>query len=328
MGVDNTVSVAYLLYELTVCFIEWTPNNCIPWDVFEDRCNSIGRCIAFIVSTLGVKDRVAVQGLYKVGNNTGLLVFDTGQKRSYVLVSYITPMSELQLVQQIQEISADSVVLPQSVVENLNTWQVRTMKETVATVQSGTIVVGHTLRVMSKSLHQLKSLVPRGNWTKFCQSDIVPLNSRQIMDMVKAWEGFLSKSELTDGELSTISARSLARLASADTKTKKEVTKRLKAGEKVTLKDIDRIRNSISDIVEEAVDEDWGQKMTDLQVIATDVVTNNERFRDENTALERKVERLEAENAKLRKQVADLKAELADMPIIPKGRKMETVVSK
>jgi hypothetical protein len=148
------------------------------------------------------------------------------------------------------------------------------------------------------------------------------------MDMVKAWEGFLSKSELTDGELSTISARSLAKLASADTRTKKEVTKKLKAGEKVTEKMIDQIRNSINDVVEEATDDDWGQKMTDLQVIATDVVTNNERFREENHALERKVARLEEENAKLRKQVSDLKAELADMPVIPKSRRMETVVSK
>jgi hypothetical protein len=224
-------------------------------------------------------------------------------------------MNDLQVIQDLREISPDSVVLPQSVVENLNTWQVKAMKETTATIQSGTLVVGHTLRVMSKSLHQLKSLIPRGNWVKFCNSNVVPLNARQMMDLVKAWDGFLSKSELTDGELSTISARSLAKLASADTKTKKEITKRLKAGERITEKMIDQIKNSIDSVVEEATDEDWGQRMNELQTLAEDVVSNNERFRDENKSLERKVERLEAENIKLKKQVAELKAELEDRPM-------------
>jgi hypothetical protein len=223
-------------------------------------------------------------------------------------------MSDLQAITELREVNPDSVVIPQALAEGLNTWQVRTMKETVATVQGGTIVVGHTLRVMAKSLHQLKSLIPRGSWTKFTEANIIPLNGRQIRDYVAAYEGFLSKSELSDGELATISARSLAKLASADTFVKKEVTKRLKAGEKVTEKMIDQIKNNIDSVVEEATDDDWGQKMSELQTLATDVVNNNERFRDENRSLERKVERLEGENKKLKTQVAELKAQLEDMP--------------
>jgi hypothetical protein len=233
-------------------------------------------------------------------------------------------VSDLQAITELREISPDSVVIPQALAEGLNTWQIRTMKETVATVQGGTIVVGHTLRVMAKSLHQLKSLIPRGSWTKFTEANIIPLNGRQIRDYVAAYEGFLSKSELSDGELATISARSLAKLASADTKVKREVTKRLKAGERVTEKMIDQLRNSINDVVEEATDEDWGQKMSELQTIATDVVTNNERFRDENKSLERKIERLEQENKKLKAQVAELKAQIADQP----NFKVSKVVSK
>ena len=227
-------------------------------------------------------------------------------------------MNDLQVLQDLREINPDTIVLPQSVVENLNTWEIRTMKETTATIQSGTLVVGHTLRVMSQSLHRLKSLIPRGNWVKFCNANIVPLNARQMMDLVKAWEGFLSKSELTDGELSTISARSLAKLASADTATKKEITKRLKAGEKITEKMIDQIKNNIDAVVEEATDDDWGQRMNELQTLAVDVVSNNDRFRDENKVLERKLERLEAENIKLKKQIAELKAELEDRPPVKK----------
>jgi hypothetical protein len=233
-------------------------------------------------------------------------------------------VSDLQAITELREINPDSVVIPQALAEGLNTWQVRTMKETVATVQGGTIVVGHTLRVMAKSLHQLKSLIPRGSWTKFTEANIIPLNGRQIRDYVAAYEGFLSKSELSDGELATISARSLAKLASADTAVKKEVTKRLKAGERVTEKDIDRLRNSIDEVVAEADEDSWGQKMSELQTIATDVVSNNERFRDENKSLERKVERLEAENIKLKKQVAELKAQIADQP----NFKVSKVVSK
>ena len=223
-------------------------------------------------------------------------------------------MSDLQAITELREVNPDSVVIPQALAEGLNTWQVRTMKETVATVQGGTIVVGHTLRVMAKSLHQLKSLIPRGSWTKFTEANIIPLNGRQIRDYVAAYEGFLSKSELSDGELATISARSLAKLASADTSVKREVTKRLKAGEKVTEKMIDQLRNTIDDVVSEADDETWGTKMNELQTIARDVVINNEDFRNENVRLTKKVERLEDENKKLKTQLAELKAQIADMP--------------
>ena len=229
-------------------------------------------------------------------------------------------MTELSSVQQIHEINPDTIVIPQGLAEDLNTWQLKCMKETVATVQSGTIVVGHTLRVMSKSLHQLKSLIPRGSWTKFTEANIVPLNGRQIRDLVSAWEGFLSKSELSDGELSTISARSLAKLASADTSVKKEVSKRLKAGEKVTEKMIDQLRNTIDDVVSEADDETWGTKMNELQTIARDVVINNEDFRNENVRLTKKVERLEDENKKLKTQLAELKAQIADIPNFKVGK--------
>jgi hypothetical protein len=228
-----------------------------------------------------------------------------------VVIETTTPMLD---TVEITEINADSVILSSAVAEGLNHWQVKATKEAIAQVQTNCIIMGKCLVSTAQALHQIKGLIPKRNWIKFLESGSIPISKATAMDLVKAWDLFLSKGELSDGELSYISARSLGKVARAnDEKVVKAVTKKLKAGEKVTEKEVDLMISTAKGLVDDLDDENSGKTVAQLFEIVENVTSNNKSHKIQEEAMTKKIGNLEKELAVQKKKVSDLQTENTEL---------------
>lgn len=221
----------------------------------------------------------------------------------------------------ITEIKADSIIIPTSVADGLDGWKCKMVKEATATIQQNTIVMGRAMRSTAQSLHQLKSFIPKRNWIAFLDSGMIPVKRATALNLVKSWEMFLSKSDLSDGELANISAQSLGKIARAnDPELVKTVTKKLRAGEKVTEKDIDRMLETAKALMDRLDEDNAPQSANELMDIVVEVTKNNESHKIQEQAMVKKISNLELKVMEKDKKIkeltqanADLKAELKSL---------------
>ena len=134
--------------------------------------------------------------------------------------------------------SANTVVLPASAVEGLKPFQVAAMKMTVHTVRNNSRIAGELVRSTASTLHEMKQNLVNKQWIKFLKSGALPIPEKQARDLVSAWEGWLGDSDVTDGDLVGVGTRTLAKMKNLGPADRKKVVKRLKAGERVTEKDV------------------------------------------------------------------------------------------
>ncbi len=178
-------------------------------------------------------------------------------------------------------LSADNIILPSSAVEGLKPVQVAVMKETVFTVNNNTRLAGELLRSTAAALYELKQNLVNKQWMAFLKSGALPIPEKQARDLCAAWEGWLRDSDVTDGDLVSIGTRTMAKIKSLEPAEKKRVIKKIKAGEKVTEKD----------------------------VTSTVVSTNTKS----DAGLKKRVEELKKENDFLKKENEMLKAKVAEL---------------
>ena len=134
--------------------------------------------------------------------------------------------------------SANNIVLPASAVEGLKPFQIAAMKMTVHTVRNNSRIAGELVRSTASTLSEMKQNLVNKQWIKFLKSGALPIPEKQARDLVAAWEGWLSDSDVTDGDLVGVGTRTLAKMKNLGPADRKKVVKRLKAGEKVTEKDV------------------------------------------------------------------------------------------
>ena len=134
--------------------------------------------------------------------------------------------------------TANNIVLPASAVEGLKPFQVAAMKMTVHTVRNNSRIAGELVRSTASTLAEMKQNLVNKQWIKFLKSGALPIPEKQARDLVAAWEGWLSDSDVTDGDLVGVGTRTLAKMKNLGPADRKKVVKRLKAGEKVTEKDV------------------------------------------------------------------------------------------
>ena len=84
------------------------------------------------------------------------------EKGSAVTTTYNKKEQELP-----ELIDPKNIIIPSRVADGLDGWKCEIVKEATASIQSNMIVMGHCLASTAKSLHQLKSLIPRSNWIAF-----------------------------------------------------------------------------------------------------------------------------------------------------------------
>ncbi|NBS24646.1 MAG: hypothetical protein EBS78_11900, partial [Altererythrobacter sp.] len=91
-----------------------------------------------------------------------------------------------QAVQEMLTVDPDKVILPESAVDGLSAPQISVMKETVAAVQTSFAVAGAALRSAAAELYHLKGVIAKRQWTKFLDSNALPVSKKQAQDLVRA----------------------------------------------------------------------------------------------------------------------------------------------
>ena len=132
---------------------------------------------------------------------------------------------------------ADMIVLPESAVAGCNAVQVRSMKETVASVQQSYAVAGAAIRSAAEELYTLRGLLAKKRlWNQFINSGALPVSAKVATDLANSWDKWLKDSDLSDGSLINLSARTINRIANADPEIQGKATKAIKSGKRVTEK--------------------------------------------------------------------------------------------
>lgn len=198
-------------------------------------------------------------------------------------------MSEIvSAIESLDVRDADSIVLPESAVAGCNAVQIRSMKATVASVQQSYAVAGAALRSASEELYTLRGLLAKKKlWNQFINSGALPIPAKAAQDLANAWDKWLKDSDLSDGSLINLGARTANRIANADPEVQQKATKALKAGKRVTEK-------QVADWIKE-LPSNFQSQVSSLNKKASEV--------DE---LKARIAELEKENAELKKQVGAL----------------------
>ena len=238
------------------------------------------------------------------------------EKGSAVTTTYNKKEQELP-----ELIDPKNIIIPSRVADGLDGWKCEIVKEATASIQSNMIVMGHCLASTAKSLHQLKSLIPRSNWIAFLDSGMIPIKRATALNLVKSYEVIFAKGILSDGEAANISAQSLGKIARANNpEITAKVAKKLKAGERVTEKEVDRLLQTAKGLMDDLDTDNAVSVANEMMDIVTNVAGNNALHKTQearNTAkiatLNKKNEDLQATIAELRKENSDLKAELASL---------------
>ena len=211
----------------------------------------------------------------------------------------------------VAEIDASSVIIPVQVADGMDGWKCKMVKEATADIRTNSIIMGKCIVSTSQSLHRLKSLIPRSNWIAFLDSGMIPIKRATALNLVKAWDIFLSKGMLSDGELANISAQSLGKIARAnDPDVIKKVTAKLKAGEKVTEKETDSMLNEAKQLAEGLNESNSGTTVASLMGMVENVVGKNNRFMSSEERLKAKITKLEEQVLSLEKENKELKAKM------------------
>lgn len=208
------------------------------------------------------------------------------------------------------EINASSIIIPTQVADGLDSWKCEMVKEATASIQTNTIIMGKCIVSTAESLSRLKSLIPKSNWIAFLDSGMIPVKRATALNLIKAWDVFLSRGTLSDGELANISAQSLGKIARAnDPDVIKKVTKSLKAGDKVTESEVDKMLNTAKGLAEDLDETNSGQTVTGLMDMFETVVYNNKEHKNQEDALAKKILNFESQILSQKKKIGDLTEE-------------------
>jgi hypothetical protein len=214
----------------------------------------------------------------------------------------------------IREIEPDSIIIPTKVADGLDSWKCKVVKQATASIQSSSIVMGQCIYSTAKELHQLKSLIPKRNWIAFLDSGMIPIKRATALNLVKSWEVFLSKGELSDGELANVSAQSLGKIARANNpEVTKAAIKRLKSGERLPEREVDRMLETAKGLMDNLDESNAPASANQLMDIVVEVTKNNASHKLQEEAMSKKIGKLELELQSAKKKVSDLMTENSEL---------------
>lgn len=232
---------------------------------------------------------------------------------------------------EIQPVNPSSIIIPTKVADGLDGWKCDLVKEATANIRTSSVVMGKCIVSTAESLHRLKSLIPKSNWIAFLDSGMISIKRATALNLVKAWEVFLSRGVLTDGELANISAQSLGKIARAnDPEVTKKVVAKLKAGERVPESQVDLMIKTAHALAEDLDDENSGATVAKLMEIVETTTNNNKNHKIQESSMVKKIGNLEARLLAETKKVKDLtdrnKELLAELDSLKRNMKTATAV--
>ena len=153
-------------------------------------------------------------------------------------------MSLAELVPTVES-AALEVAIDGKVTEGLERHQVEAMQETVFKINKGNAI--YTVGC-AKALYDLRNAIKGGKkndprqWTRFKKSGLVPFKPRDITDLVTAWEGWMSHSQLPPEKFNVMGIRTLFEVGTASPTVQKQVESMLNRNLRVTQKSVQELK--------------------------------------------------------------------------------------
>lgn len=205
-----------------------------------------------------------------------------------------------------------AVKLPEEAVKGLMPIQITAMKETVVDVNTNLGVAGKAIAASAKMLYELKANLKHGNWTAFIRSNALSISERSCIDLVSTYENWLSKEDVKEEILATMTPRTLSVLASAtpdkrnavlakiigaETKPTEQAVRQLIKG--ITpKKKVEGVKEKLIEAGGKLVMENEAIKKTSIEQLVS-LSEENEALKEENKKLKERVKELEAELSKV-----------------------------
>ena len=155
-------------------------------------------------------------------------------------------MSLAELVPTVES-AALEVAIDRDVTEGLERHQIEAMQEAVFKINKGNAI--YTVGA-AKALYDLRNAIkgskkndPR-QWTRFKKSGLVPFKPRDITDLVTAWEGWMSHSQLPPEKFNVMGIRTLFEVGTASPAIQKQVESMLQRNSRVTQKSVQDLKGN------------------------------------------------------------------------------------
>ena len=204
-----------------------------------------------------------------------------------------------------------AVKLPEDAVKGLMPIQISAMKQCVVDVNGNMNVAGKAIAESARMLFELKANLRYGNWTAFIKSNALSISERSCIDLVSTYENWLSKEEVKEELLATMTPRTLSVLASATPDKRNAVLAKIigsetKPTEQVVRQLIKGIAPKKKDNFKERLIEAGGKMIMENQSIKKTSV-------EQLVALSEECETLKVENNKLKEESKLLKARIKEL---------------
>jgi hypothetical protein len=216
--------------------------------------------------------------------------------------SITTSPQELNTITDIieNELDIDSVVLPEKATNGLSQESVSAMRANVAYANQGIETAGRSIRAVMAALSSIKadltSVKKTKNWTALTESGALNMSGRMARDLTVAWDTWVRDTDVPDSTLVKISARTQAKIGTAEAGKRIHAINKIKKDGKFTDQDLSLIARKLPKLSTDALLE----KAERMVANWTD---------DEKVA---KIGDFVLENITLKAQVAELKEQLAE----------------
>ena len=198
-----------------------------------------------------------------------------------------------------EELDIDSVVLPEKATNGLSQESINAMRTNVAFANQGAETAGRSIRAVMAALSAIKadltSVKKKKNWTALTESGALNMSGRMARDLAVAYDTWVRDTDVPDSTLIKISARTQAKIGTADAGKRVTAINKIKKNGKFTDQDLSLIARKSPTLTTDALFE----KAERMVASWTD---------DEKIA---KIGDFVLENISLKEQVTELKDELA-----------------
>jgi ethanolamine utilization protein EutP (predicted NTPase) len=207
-----------------------------------------------------------------------------------------------------RQASLQAIKLPEEAVKGLMPIQIQAMKETAVDVNSNMSTAGKAIAESARMLYELKANLKYGNWGAFIKSNALSISERAAIDLVSTYENWLSKEEVREDILATMTPRTLSVLASATPDKRNQVLAKIIGAEtkptemvvRQLIKGIapkkkgETIREKLTEAGGKLVMENQSLKKTSVEQLVA-LSEENEKLREENKLLKARVKELEGQ---------------------------------
>ena len=169
--------------------------------------------------------------------------------------------------------------------------QVRYVKSKVIDCNEALGTAGNAIYAAARALVDIKKDVKNKNWKALTDSGVLAMSGRNARDLATAYETWLSNTDIPQDALSQVSARTLAKIGSADSGQRVKAINAIQEGKGFSESDLNKllkkkvVKRSMDDLLANA--EVVASKKTDKQKLSsyTSLVMENIKLKQENAEL-------------------------------------------